>query len=100
RSPRRARPPRSGAHTASTRTARQQPSRAPPRTSDTGRPGVASVRVRVKRPGADGGEPGVWIGGVDGERPGVVAVAAFVDRFPDASAVMTPGRAVSARLVG
>src|SRR5262245_21496186 len=55
--------------------------------------------MRGERPGARGDVPAVGIAGVDGDGPGVVAVAAFVGRPPGLSGVDAVRRTAAACLV-
>ena len=62
------------------------PLTAPPVDVGTGAAGM----MGAARAGAGGDEPGIRIGGVYGEAPGVVAISAFVGRGPGLAAVMAP----------
>src|SRR5262245_21841524 len=60
--------------------------------------GIATA-VCGERPGARRDVPEVWILGIDGNRPGVVAVPALVGRAPGCAAVTAPRGPAAACLV-
>src|SRR5579883_2214 len=61
--------------------------------------GVAAWIVRLAWAGAGGNIPGIGIGGVRRQPPGVVAVAALINALPGLSAIMTPRCATTTRFV-
>src|SRR5579884_2948194 len=56
------------------------------------------VRLTWARAGRD--IPGIGVGGIGRQSPGIVAVAALIDALPGSTAIMTPRRAAAARFVG